>query len=238
MAGLPLFFKEPAALEIGRHGKGALASGQGFTFAAQTNSVFLNAIEFFEAAKHYPIVFTTGEGTMPVVILGLESQNYFVGKKGEWKKDAYIPAYVRKYPFLFMNVPEQNQFILCIDEAAPQYKAEGGKNTQALYNGDQPSNITKNALEFCAAFHNHHQVTRRFCEDMIAANLLVPTHSTIKSAKGREIKLGGFQVIDEKKLSALPEATVLEFFKKGWFPLIYASLISASNWKKVADMAS
>src|SRR5690606_31810160 len=106
------------------------------------------------------------------------------------------------------------------------------------YKDAQPSDLTKNALEFCTAYHNHHQLTRRFCDDMKAAGLLTLTRSDAKLFNGREIHLGGLQAIDEKKVNELPEATILEFFKKGWLPLIYSALMSGSNWKKLVDIAA
>lgn len=236
---LPLFFKKPVPLDMKRHSKATLLPTQDLSFAAKTNSIVVNAIEFFEAAKQYPIVFTQGELPLPAVIVGLEQKNYFVNNKGQWKEGTYLPAYVRKYPFVFMDVPDRNQFVLCVDEGASQFRENGGgKESLPLYRDGNPSELTRNALEFCTAYHNHHQLTRRFCEDIKKADLLTPTRSDAKLYSGREIHLGGFQAIDEKKLNALPDETVLEFFKKGWLPLIYAALMSSANWKKLVDMAA
>jgi hypothetical protein len=237
-SSLPLFFKKPMPLDMKRHAKAGLLPVQDLSFASSTNSILVNAVEFFEAAKQYPIVFTQGENPLPAAIVGLEKQNYFVDANGSWKDGAYQPAYVRKYPFVFMDMPERKEFLLCIDEGASQYKENGSKDALPLYKDGQPAELTRNALEFCTAYHNHHQLTRRFCEDLKAANLLTPTRSDAKLFNGREIHLGGFQAIDEKRLNALPEATILEFFKKGWLPLIYAALMSSSNWKKLVDMAA
>jgi hypothetical protein len=235
---LPLFFKSPTPLDMKRHADAGLLPVQDLSFAASTNSILINAVEFFEAAKRYPIVFTQGDNPLPAAIVGLEKQNYFVDEKGAWTKDAYLPAYVRKYPFVFMDMPERKEFLLCIDEAAPQFQSKASKEALPLYKDGQPSDLTKNALEFCTAYHNHHQLTRRFCDDIKAAGLLTLTRSDAKLFNGREIHLGGFQAIDEKKLNELPEATVLDFFKKGWLPLIYSALMSGSNWKKLVDIAA
>ena len=234
----PLFFKRPAPLDKKRHAKAGLLPKQNLAFAATTNSIAINAVEFFEASKEYPIVFTQSENILPVAIVGLEQQNYFVNSKGNWKEGAYLPAYVRRYPFVFMDMPERKEFLLCIDEEAEQYQESGGKDALLLYKDGEPSELTRNALEFCTAFHNHHQLTRRFCADIKAADLLMPAQSNAKLYSGREIRLSGFQAIDEKKLKALPDEKVLELFKKGWLPLIYAALMSASNWKKLVEMAA
>src|SRR5262249_21728294 len=145
---------------------------------------------------------------------GLEKENYFVGKNGAWEKGAYIPAYVRRYPFIFMELPDRQQFALCVDESAKQFREKGGKGTRAFYEDDKPSELTRNALEFCTAFHNHHQISRQFTEALNKHGLLAGMQSTAKLFNGREIQLGGFQAIDEKKLAELPDEAFLDLRKK------------------------
>jgi hypothetical protein len=234
---VPLFFERPVPLELPRHAKAGLFPSRDYSFTASTNSLLINGVEFVEAAKNYPIIFTLGESPIPAVILGLEGQNYFVDKEGGWQEDSYIPAYVRKYPFIFMDMVGQNQFALCIDEAAPHFKIDGGPDTLPLYEGNKPSALTTNALEFCTAYHNHHIMTRSFSEALKKANLLIPSQSNAILFNGRKIDLGGFQIIDEKKFNALPDKTILEFRKKGYLPLIYFALMSATHWNKLAQMA-
>ncbi|NBX04234.1 MAG: hypothetical protein EBR02_09310, partial [Alphaproteobacteria bacterium] len=67
---------------------------------------------------------------------------------------------------------------------------------------------------------------------------LIPTQSDVKLANGRAITLSGFQIINEAKIKDLPEATILDFHKKGWLPLIYFVLLSSSNWQKITNIAS
>lgn len=239
VSAFPLFFRKPAPLEFAHHAKAGLSVLQDYSYAKGVNSLIINTVEFAEAAKYYPIVFTQAAQPMAAVIVGLEKHNYFTDKKGQWLKGAYVPAYLRRYPFIFMEVPERKQFLLCVDEAAPQFSKKTGKNILPFYDSEgKPSELTRNALEFCAAYHNHSITMRRFCDDIAAAGLLAPSQSDIKLAKGRKIHLSGFQVLDEKKFHELPDETILEFHKKGWLPLIHFALMSASNWNKLADMAN
>ena len=236
-SNLPLFYENPIALDSARHAKAGFLLSNDFSFAAKTNSILINIVEFFEACKNYPIVFTSGEIPLPVVIVGLEQQNYFVDSNKKWKENTYIPAYVRKYPFAFMTSAQTNEFILCVDEAASQFKPNGGKDTMPLFNDKGPSDLTKTALEFCGAFQSEIQATELFCKALQDEGLLMPMRSDAKLQSGREVSIAGFQVVDEKKLQALPDEKVLDFFKKGWLPVLYASLMSTSNWKRLADMA-
>jgi len=235
---LPMFFRAPQPLDAVRHAKAGLTSMTDLSFARGTNSIAINAVEFFEAAKHYPIVFTGGDIPMPGVIVGLEKDNYFITRKGQWKEGAYIPAYVRKYPFLFLDIPEQQQLVLCVDEDAPQFREQAGRDAPALFDGKAPSALCKNALEFCKMYHEHFTHTQALGQDLKRANLLEPMQSSTKLANGRSINLSGFFTVDEQRLSQLPDATILDFHKRGILPLLYASLMAAANWKKLADMAT
>jgi hypothetical protein len=234
---LPLFFRNPQPLDPQRHARAGLAPVLDLSFSAKTNSIAINAVEFFEAAKFYPIVFMPGAVPLPGVIVGLENSHYFVDAKGHWRTGAYVPAYVRKYPFLFLDLPDEQKLVLCIDEGAPEYKAQGARDAVAFFEGNAPSPMAKNALEFCKSYHQHFLFTKSLGEDLMRAGVLSPSQSTTQITGGREIQLGGFLVVDEKKVADLPDDVVLDFHKRGILPLLYAALISASNWKRLADMA-
>ena len=48
--------------------------------------------------------------------LGLrDTENLFVDEKGGWEEAAYIPAYIRRYPFIFSEIPGSEQLTLCVD---------------------------------------------------------------------------------------------------------------------------
>lgn len=236
-ASLPLFFKKPVPLDVNQHATAGLRTTENMSFAATTNSIFVNTVEFAEAAKYYPIVFSNNDTPMPAALVGLESKNYFVGKDKLWKKDTYIPAYARRYPFVFMEVPAQQQFVLCVDEEAEQFSQKGGKDTLPLYVDGKPSELSLNALEFCRAFQQQFELTREFCVAVKEAGLLSPTRSDAKLQNGREIQLSGFQIIDEGKFNQLSDERVLEFHKKGWLPLMYFVLQSSSNWRSLISLA-
>jgi SapC protein len=237
-SGMPLFFKDPRPLDSARHAKAAVRTHTDFAFAREANSLPLNVIEFIEASKAYPIVFTSDAAPMPAAVVGLEKGNYFVTADGTWQADNYIPAYARQYPFVFLEAPEAKKFYLCIDEGSALYHASGAEGANPLYtNEGKPSDITAGALQFCTAFYNHYTITKNFCADLKTHNLLMPYQSETKLASGRQINLAGFFMIDEKALNALPEKTFLEFRGKGWLPFIYLALASASNWKRLANLA-
>ncbi len=236
-SGLPLLYKLPSTLDKVRHAQASIRASHDFSFVKSTNSLPLNTIEFIEAAKTYPIVFTSDANPLPVAIVGLEKDNYFVKPNNSWQDGAYIPAYVRQYPFIFFERSEEKKFYLCVDEASPQFSATTVDNASPLYTKDgQPTEFTNNALKFCTNFYQHHLITRNFCADLKEHKLLQPYQSEITLSSGRKTQLSGFQMINEKAFNSLPDKVYLSFRRKGWIPFIYFSLASTSNWKNLAEL--
>src|SRR5258706_14040701 len=80
-----------------------MPSGTTPSFCRSINALALSLGEFVAAARDYPIVFAPGDAGKsfaPVILLGLEAGvNLFLDESGEWQRDAYFPAYVRRFPF-------------------------------------------------------------------------------------------------------------------------------------------
>ncbi len=236
--GLPLFFKKPAALEKDRHAKSGLIAKPDLRFSKAANSVSITAFEFVEASKFYPIVFTASNDPVPLAILGLEQENYFVDADGKWLNDAYVPAYIRQYPFVFFENEAEKRFYLCVDEKSEQFRAEGGEDAKPFFNADgTPSQLTNQALEFCNTYQQHHSLTREFGAALKEHNLLLPYESSVTLKTGRKITLSGFTMIDEKTFNQLPEATFSMFRTKGWLPLVYLAIASTTNWMRLSKLA-
>lgn len=241
--GLPLFFQKPAVVEKDRHAKASISEQSDLSFARGTNSIPLNGIEFMEAVKSFPIVFTNTEAPMPVALVGLEKENYFVGADGKWLAGHYIPAYVRQYPFVLFeqdvaDKPDEKQMFLCVDEASSQFHTGKAADAMPLYTDEGKASVmAERALEFCGAVFQHHAITRNFCADLKKHNLLSPYQTKVELKSGKSINIGGFLAIEEKNFNELPEDVFLDFRKKGWLPLIYLALVSGTNWKVLAEHA-
>jgi hypothetical protein len=233
---LPLFYKSPQPITLDRHAEAGIGVLSHFSFARPTNSIPLNAIEFAEAARSYPIVFTAGEDNMPVALVGLESENYFLTIAGQWRSDAYIPAYVRKYPFALMESPDRQQWILCIDEAAENFAAQ--QPAHPFYVEGKAAEVAQRALDFCSAYQQHYRLTRDFVEALKEQELLVERVSTLALPDGSSVNLRGFMTIDEEKFRQLPDEIYLDWRKLDWISLIHACLFSQVNWKYLAALAT
>ncbi|MDJ0948018.1 MAG: SapC family protein [Alphaproteobacteria bacterium] len=231
---LPLFYKQPEPLSPERHGAKSLRPLESYGIAANTNALPLNAVEFPLAARHYPIVFTQADPAMPVAVVGLRTdQNLFVSASdGSWADNAYIPAYVRRYPFIFMDGPDDGQYILCVDETS-ELLVDGEE--RPLFDGEKPSDVADNALKFCSSFHRQYTLTQAFAQGLAEKDLLMPNQAKVKLPSGEELGLGGFRIVDENKFNGLADEVFLDWRKKGWIGLIYAHFFSGANWAALAN---
>ena len=94
--------------------------------------------------------FASDRPAMPLAVLGLRNaENVFVGEDGSWQPGCYIPAYIRRVPFIFLESADKLNFTLCIDEASEFLVEED--DAQPLFADGKPSEVTDNALKFCSA---------------------------------------------------------------------------------------
>lgn len=226
---LPLFFKKPEVLRADWHGGLKLLQKIDFGFARSTNAVPVMASEFVQAARFYPLVFA-GETPAPVAVLGLTDSNMFIDAEDKWDAGAsYIPAYVRRYPFTFIEQPGQEGFILGIDRACSRVSEEG-EGAAALFEEGKPTDLTKEALKFCAALQTDHMATKAFAAALVEQNLLIDRQANATLTDGRRYGMQGFKIVDAKAFQALSDAVVLDWHRKGWLALVHSHLASLDRF--------
>lgn len=230
----PLFYKRPVPLQAERHANYRIDTSLGVGFAARANAVPITVAEFSHVARHYPIVFAGGENPAPAAVMGLrQEENLFVDGEGRWALGCYVPAYIRRYPFIFSEDTENNRFTLCIDEGADAV-IEGDGEGEPLFVGGQPSAFTNKALEFTTAFQREAAMTREFVAELLKHELLTAATAQFHRSDLGDVSLGGFKVIDEKKFNALDDEIFIGWRPRGVLPLFYAQLISMGNWEQLA----
>ena len=232
---LPLFYSAPEALNPERHAGLGLDPGADVGFAARTQAVPITLAEFPAACRTYPIVFV-GSGTpQPVAIVGLhQHENLFVTADGRWVDGAYVPGYVRRYPYILVRENTGENFALCVDRASPRLR-EGGE--MPLFVDGKPSEWTEKALEFCAAFQRQAGATEAFVKRLQEHELLVPNQAQFTLKNGDTVRIADYFVIDERKLQALPDEAFLALRREGIIAGIYCQLISSQCWGDLARRA-
>ncbi|WP_436358069.1 SapC family protein [Brevundimonas sp. CEF1] len=226
-SALPLFYRDPQPLSAAEHGDWRLKDGD-VAFAADTPFVPVVVSEIAAAARSYPVVFSAGEGAQPVAVLGLEQRNLFVAG-GRWTDEAYVPAYVRRYPFGFIATVNPDGFALAIDAASDRV-LRAGEEGAALFEAEQPTKLTQDAMAFCNVFQGEADGTRAFGEALREQNLLIDRRADATLPDGRKLGLDGFQVIDTERFANLDEAVVLDWHRRGWLALVHFHLASLERF--------
>jgi hypothetical protein len=231
---LPLFYTKPVALDKVKHAKVSLASEMGFGFAATVNAVPITIVELPDAMQFYPIAFSSSAPATPLAILGLRAnENLFVNDKGQWLEGTYVPAYVRRYPFIFARNDNGDRLTLCIDDTKKVIQDKG--NRPFFNEKGEATELTNNALEFCRSYQAAADQTQEFSNALEASGILFDRHAEIRFGD-KAMTLTGFRQIDEKKYYEMADATVMEWHKKYWTRFIYAHLLSVGNWQRLYQL--
>ena len=202
-----------------------MPSGTTPSFCRSINALALSVGEFVAAARDYPIVFATGDAGKsfaPVIVLGLEAgTNLFLDESGEWDRNAYFPAYVRRFPFCLSK-----ERIVCIVRS---YVDASG---MPLYDGRGNATPRWQAAQaLLAGFEDDLERTAQLCAALAKLELLESFSVQVKDAP--QIQLAGMVRVAEPKLRALAPARVKALVDKGFMGLIYAHLHSLENFSRL-----
>lgn len=235
MSTQQLIYETAVPVSSGRHGKCAVEVGGDYSFARSINSVPLAAVEFAQASSEHAIVFAeTGEDVLPVVILGArKNENLYVSPTGAWQAK-YVPAFLRRYPFVFSTNDDGETFTLCVDEAYPglNYRGKG----QALFTPEgKPTPYVENVLKFLQEYRVQFTRTQAFCAKLTKLDLLEPMQAQFTLGSGEKMSLTGFKVISRDKLKALSGEALSELAGTDELELIYLHLQSMRNFNDIKD---
>ena len=228
-ANLPLFYKNLIPLQGGTHANFRARTADKAPFFVGVHAVPLTIDEFVNAQRYFPIVFSVGDSPVPLALMGLnEGVNVFVDDDGKLKGEVYVPAYVRRYPWMLARTsPDAQELSLCFD---PESGLIGeGEEGEKLFDGEKPSETTNNVLKFCEEFETSAQRTSAFVKELQDMGLVMDGEVTIQlDSEQQPYVYRGFMMVNEEKFRALPEAELKRIHDNGILPLIVAHLFSLS----------
>jgi len=230
-----LIYESVMPLSFGRHSDCSVEISGSYAFSGKVNSVPLMAVEFPHAASEYAIVFAGNEtNLLPAVILGVRgNENLFLSKDKAWEAK-YIPAFVRRYPFVFSTSPDGQRLILCIDEEFPGFNREG--RGQRLFGDDgKPSAYVDNVLKFLQEYQAQFLRTQAFCAKVRELDVLEPMQAQVELASGERMALGGFMAVSRSKLKAVSGDKLAELAQTDELELLYLHLQSMRNFLSLKD---
>lgn len=225
---LPLFYNDLMPLNSRDHGTWRARSVDKAKWVAGQHAVPITTDEFALAHRDFPIVFSSGEQSVPIALMGLnEGVNVFFDDEGTMTTPAYVPAYIRRYPFLLARLNANSEDMsLCFDPSSDLVGEDGEGN--ALFEGDQPSEHTKGLLQFCENFEQAGARTQSFMEELKKADLLMDGELAIQRPEEPEkpYVYRGFKMVNQDKLREVHGDKLRTWNQNGMLPLIYAHLFS------------
>lgn len=231
---LPLFYQDLMPLNSRDHGTWKSKPTDKAKWLVGQHAIPLTVEEFPQAARNFPIIFTSGENPVPLALMGLnEGVNAFVDDEGKLLENVYVPAYVRRYPFLLAKLtPDATDLSLCFDPTSDLIgEYEDGA---ALFDGEQPSESCKAMLDFCQQFEEAGMRTGAFIEELTKHKLLMDGEVAIQ-IEGQEqpYVYRGFQMINQEALREVRGDVLRGWNQSGLLPLLYAHLFSLELVREV-----
>lgn len=230
-----LIYDTAVPITQARHSQWSVEVGSDYGFSRNVNSVPLMAVEFTRAAREYPIVFAgTDEAVMPVVILGMRgNQNVYLNDQGAWQAK-YIPAFIRRYPFVFASSDDGTTLTLCLDEAFAGFNQEG-RGERLFDDQGKPTAYVQNILRFLQGYQTEFQRTQAFCKKLNTLNLLEPMQAQVTLESGQILSLTGFSGVNRNRLKELSGDTLSDLVNKDELELVYLQLHSLQNFEAMKE---
>lgn len=231
---LPLFYNVLEPLSSNVHGNFKTRAADSAPFLAHAHAVPITVDEFVSAQRYYPIVFSVGDNPVPLALMGLnEGVNVFVDGEGKLLGECYVPAYIRRYPFMLARLrPEADELSLCFDS---QSGLVGDfEEGQPLFDNGQPSETTNAILKFCEEFELSAQRTNAFMKELTESDLLIDGEVSIQPSDSTQPFLyRGFRMVDENKMRELRGDTLRKMNQNGMLQLVMAHLFSLPTIREI-----
>jgi len=199
----------------------------------------LSFTEFAVAARDYPITFISGDAGRTFVamaILGVEpQQNLFVTADDTWDAQAYLPAYVRRYPFCMARVTldsvEQAARLICVEKSCIAKDGEDGE--RMFDDAGGPLEHWRPIHKLLNEYEADLERSQEMCAILADYMLLEPFTLQAVLNNGGAMNLGGMYRVEEKKLEFLNAAQHRNLIKKGIMGRVYAHLLSLDNFARL-----
>lgn len=237
MSAQLLFYEQAVPVSPEQHRNWAVKPNVDYSFARQVNSVPATTVEFPRAALEYVLVFAADDQhVMPAAILGIQDkQNNYIEKSGKWL-GRYIPAFVRRYPFVFSSADDKN-FTLCVDGSFKGWSKQG-KGQRLFDDKGGRTEFLEGILKFLQQYQTEFQRTRAFCQKLKSLDLLAPVHAQFTTPDGQRRSLSGFMAVNREKLKKLPADKLAELASTDELELIYLHLQSLNHFEGLISQAT
>ncbi len=176
--------------------------------------------EFPHLVVHYPILFAkdakTGRFYCGAMLGFDEDENLFLD---QWRdRQFYRPLSLQRAPF-YTHGDE-----LAIDLDDPRVGADGGKPLFDEFG--QPTRYLQSIIWAFQDLKPGIELTKVFIARLLELNLIEPVDIEVEFDDGSLRNCVGLYTINQDGLSRLPDATVVELFRRGYLTLIHLMIAS------------
>lgn len=233
---LPLFFRRVVGVNAELHGALRLDRSTGYGYAATAQSVPVGLGEIDAVSQHYPILFASGPHPTAVALLGLrEGENLFVLPDGSWRADSYVPAYVRGFPFVFVEDQGNKTTYVGMEPDAHCLRSDSGA---PLFEDGKPTAALNESIAFCSALRDNLNAAAALGRALEAEGLLEEEEANITFTHGGVSRVRGFKIVKPERLERVSDETFLDWRRRGWLGPLYAHLYSMARWARLVDLAA
>ncbi len=232
--GALYLYNQPQLLTVEEHGSlGLDTSAPTFDFVRSIRAVPLAAAELPSAQKFYPVIFSDLEQPALVAVVGvLDDRNLFVDDDGNWDSVAYVPSYLRCYPFALAS-GSNDQHAVVIDRAGPMVSESPD---QPFFDSGKLAPAIQARVEFCAQYAAHQPATQAFCDRLAELGLLSGQQATFTPEGESEARtIASYIAVDFDRLRKLDSSTMEKLFKDGMLAAIFAHQFSLENWFRLLE---
>ena len=231
---LPLFYQNLQPLSSTMHSNFRVRTTDKAPYFANAHAIPLTVDEFVHTQRYMPIVFSTGENAVPLALTGLnEGVNVFVDEEGKALQPFYVPAYVRRYPYVLARLqPDAQELSLCFD---PTSELIGEfKDGEPLFEDDKPTEQLNAILKFCEDFEVAGQRTAAFVKELQEMDLLIDGEVSIQPGDSAQPFIyRGFRMVDEAKFRDMHGDQLRKINQNGILPLVVAHLFSLTLMRDI-----
>ncbi|MCG8441655.1 MAG: SapC family protein [Caulobacterales bacterium] len=233
------FYKRPEPLSADRHGQLGVKRNVNFSFVREAHVVPITVGEFGPAALVYPVIFA-GDSKAPLAVMGLRAgENLFVDEAGAVDSEIYMPAFVRRYPFVFAEDRANDRFVVCVDTESDLVAPDGERR---LFENGQPTQFTNDSVEFLKSFEQQRQATQQLVKVFQDNDLFENKDVTFQpqyadGSPAEPVKVADYFAVSLEKVGQLPADKLVELRDSGALAAIYVHNLSLLNWQRVLSRA-
>jgi hypothetical protein len=176
--------------------------------------------EFAELVVQYPILISKDADTGAFfcgAMLGFdEGENLFL-KEGRGH-EGYRPLNLQRLPFYTHGSD------LAIDMDHPRVHADNG--VRVFTDGGEPTAYLEGIMYSFRSLRPGLDMTKRFISALLEMKLVEPVDIIVEFDDASRRNLTGLYTVNKDALRALPDASVLDLFRRGYLQLIYLMIAS------------